>query len=186
MASSTKILRALGAFGTGALVGGGSVAAMTQSGGSDNENPSLSSTGSHPTVLKYGAPAPLTAGVFCYSNHCLEFDPSRRNGCQRLSILAMILTLVVSFSYPSIMLLQFSIHSYRTPIWVAEHIDRTKVEPVDPSQAANRKKSKFKPDMALAAEIRASNEDFWDSGWSRGHMAPAGNNKVLNRRQSQK
>ena len=94
MASSTKILRALGAFGTGALVGGGSVAAMTQSGGSDNENPSLSSTGSHPTVLKYGAPAPLTAGVFCYSNHCLEFDPSRRNGCQRLSILAMILTLV--------------------------------------------------------------------------------------------
>ena len=40
--------------------------------------------------------------------------------------------------------------------------------------------------MALAAEIRASNEDFWDSGWSRGHMAPAGNNKVLNRRESQK
>ena len=67
---------------------------------------------------------------------------------------------------------------YRTPIWVAEHIDRAKVEPADPSRAANRKRSKFQSDTSLAAEIRASNEDFWDSGWSRGHMAPAGNNKV--------
>ena len=36
--------------------------------------------------------------------------------------------------------------------------------------------------MALAAEIRTSNDDFWDSGWSRGHMAPAGNNKVYSMR----
>ena len=72
-----------------------------------------------------------------------------------------------------------TISAYRTPIWVAEHIDRSKVKPSDESRAANRKRSKFKPDMALAAEIRASNEDFWDSGWSRGHMAPAGNNKVV-------
>ena len=79
MATSTKILRALGAFGTGALVGGGSVATLIRS-GTDNEEPP-SSTGPHPTVLKYGAPTPLTAGVFCYSNHCLEFDPSRRNDC---------------------------------------------------------------------------------------------------------
>ena len=46
---------------------------------------------------------------------------------------------------------------------MAEHIDRNKVQPADESRAANRKRSKFKPDMALAAEIRASNEDFWES-----------------------
>ena len=78
MASSTKILRTLGAFGAGALLGGGSVATVMRSRANNEEPPS--SNGSHPTVLKYGAPSPLTAGVFCYSNHCLEFDPSRRNG----------------------------------------------------------------------------------------------------------
>ena len=80
MASSTKILRALGAFGTGALLGGGSVAAVLRTdadrSGAEPEEPK------HPTVLKYGAPVSLTSGVYCYSNHCLEFDPSRRNGCQ--------------------------------------------------------------------------------------------------------
>ena len=25
--------------------------------------------------------------------------------------------------------------------------------------------------------FQSHNDDFWDSGWSRGHMAPAGNNK---------
>ena len=80
MATSTKVLRALGAFGTGALVGGGSVATVIRSGTDNDESPSSTGSQSHPTVLKYGAPTPLTAGVFCYSNHCLEFDPSRRNG----------------------------------------------------------------------------------------------------------
>jgi nuclease EXOG len=42
---------------------------------------------------------------------------------------------------------------------------------------ANRKLAKFIPDPGLPVEISASNDDFWDSGWSRGHMAPAGNNK---------
>jgi hypothetical protein len=42
---------------------------------------------------------------------------------------------------------------------------------------ANRKLARFSPDPSLPREISASNDDFWDSGWSRGHMAPAGNNK---------
>eukprot|EP00094_Tigriopus_californicus_P012825 TCALIF_12400-PA protein Name:"Similar to Exog Nuclease EXOG, mitochondrial (Mus musculus)" AED:0.13 eAED:0.13 QI:88/0.5/0.33/1/1/1/3/0/185 len=85
-------------------------------------------------VLKYGSPMRLNAAPLCYSNHCLEYDGSRK-----------------------------------VPIWVAEHISRDKV--------ADRKRSKFKPDPALAQLIQANNDDFWNSGWSRGHMAPAGNNK---------
>ena len=42
---------------------------------------------------------------------------------------------------------------------------------------ANRKYARFRADPNLPQEACPSNEDFWDSGWSRGHMAPAGNNK---------
>ena len=63
----------------------------------------------------------------------------------------------------------------KTPIWVAEHITREHVDPKNPT--ANRKLSKFLSDERIDETVRASNKDFWDSGWSRGHMAPAGNNK---------
>ena len=63
----------------------------------------------------------------------------------------------------------------KTPIWVAEHITQQHVNPEKP--LANRKKSKFRPDNRVDENIRPSNDDYWDSGWSRGHMAPAGNNK---------
>ena len=63
----------------------------------------------------------------------------------------------------------------KTPIWVAEHITQQHVSPEIP--IANRKKSKFAPDNRVDEIIRSSNQDYWDSGWSRGHMAPAGNNK---------
>ena len=63
----------------------------------------------------------------------------------------------------------------KTPIWVAEHITQHHVNPESPT--ANRKKSKFAPDNRVDESIRSSNQDYWDSGWSRGHMAPAGNNK---------
>ena len=63
----------------------------------------------------------------------------------------------------------------KTPIWVAEHITKRHVQPEKPS--ANRKKSKFLADKRIAEVVRSTNDDFWDSGWSRGHMAPAGNNK---------
>uniref|UniRef100_A0A8C6QLI8 Nuclease EXOG, mitochondrial n=1 Tax=Nannospalax galili TaxID=1026970 RepID=A0A8C6QLI8_NANGA len=36
---------------------------------------------------------------------------------------------------------------------------------------------KFKPDPTIPSAFSALNEDYVASGWSRGHMAPAGNNK---------
>lgn len=42
---------------------------------------------------------------------------------------------------------------------------------------ANRKHCKFKPDPNVPAIFTAKNGDYWKSGWSRGHMAPAGDNK---------
>ncbi|OBS75118.1 hypothetical protein A6R68_14364, partial [Neotoma lepida] len=46
-----------------------------------------------------------------------------------------------------------------------------------PHGDADRKHCKFKPDPSVPSTFSALNEDYVGSGWSRGHMAPAGNNK---------
>jgi len=64
---------------------------------------------------------------------------------------------------------------HRIPRWVAETLteDNLKGE-------ANRKHSNFSPDSNLPQMFRAGNEDFKAAGrgWSRGHMAAAGNMKL--------
>ena len=45
------------------------------------------------------------------------------------------------------------------------------------SGTANRKHSKFRPDPRVPDQFTATNKDYWHSGWSRGHMAPAADNK---------
>ncbi|XP_049622387.1 nuclease EXOG, mitochondrial [Suncus etruscus] len=62
--------------------------------------------------------------------------------------------------------------SKRVPRWVLEHISKNKI-----LGNANRKRCKFKPDPNISPTFSAVNEDYMGSGWSRGHMAPAGNNK---------
>lgn len=42
---------------------------------------------------------------------------------------------------------------------------------------ADRRHCKFKPDPNIPLMFSAVNEDYLGSGWSRGHMAPAGDNK---------
>ena len=42
---------------------------------------------------------------------------------------------------------------------------------------ANRKHSKFKPDPSVPVMFSAHNSDYLGSGWSRGHMSPAGDSK---------
>jgi len=42
---------------------------------------------------------------------------------------------------------------------------------------ANRRQSNFGPDGSLPGSYSASNADYHKSGWSRGHMAAAGNFK---------
>ncbi|XP_017334477.1 nuclease EXOG, mitochondrial [Ictalurus punctatus] len=62
--------------------------------------------------------------------------------------------------------------SRRTPRWVAEHLSDEKL-----LGKADRKHCKFKPDPDVPELFTAHNEDYLGSGWSRGHMAPAGDNK---------
>ncbi|XP_010616885.1 nuclease EXOG, mitochondrial [Fukomys damarensis] len=60
----------------------------------------------------------------------------------------------------------------RVPRWVLEHISKSKI-----MGDADRRHCKFKPDPSVPPAFSACNEDYVGSGWSRGHMAPAGNNK---------
>ncbi|KAL2085247.1 hypothetical protein ACEWY4_018567 [Coilia grayii] len=61
----------------------------------------------------------------------------------------------------------------RIPRWVAENLSKAKLQGV-----ADRKHCKFKPDPGIPEAFTAHNEDYLRSGWSRGHMAPAGDNKA--------
>eukprot|EP00088_Acartia_fossae_P055333 TRINITY_DN641_c0_g1_i3.p1 TRINITY_DN641_c0_g1~~TRINITY_DN641_c0_g1_i3.p1 ORF type:complete len:441 (-),score=100.24 TRINITY_DN641_c0_g1_i3:69-1391(-) len=61
----------------------------------------------------------------------------------------------------------------KVPKWVAEHISEKKAF----GSEANRKMSKFDRDPSIPHLFSSDNRDFRGSGWSRGHMAPAGNNK---------
>jgi nuclease EXOG len=56
--------------------------------------------------------------------------------------------------------------------WVVEHITRHKLQ-----GSANRENSKFKADPSVPVMFRSDNEDYLGSGWSRGHLAPAGDCK---------
>lgn len=67
--------------------------------------------------------------------------------------------------------------SKKVPVWVAESITSDMVH----SKEANRKKSTFQPDTSLPESCCSSNDDYRKSGWSRGHMAPAGNYKHIQR-----
>jgi len=61
----------------------------------------------------------------------------------------------------------------KVPRWVAEHLTKDSVE----QSVANRKGVQFSRDPAVPALFSSDNSDYWGSGWSRGHMAPAGDNK---------
>ncbi|OWF56352.1 nuclease EXOG, mitochondrial-like [Mizuhopecten yessoensis] len=60
----------------------------------------------------------------------------------------------------------------KTPIWVAERITQGHVD-----GPADRKNIRFKPDPEISTQFSADNLDYLRSGWSRGHMSPAGDNK---------
>ncbi|XP_069816586.1 nuclease EXOG, mitochondrial [Dendropsophus ebraccatus] len=61
----------------------------------------------------------------------------------------------------------------KIPRWVIEHLTKEKIVGV-----ADRKHCRFKPDPNIPQIFTATNEDYLRSGWSRGHMAPAGDSKL--------
>ncbi len=58
----------------------------------------------------------------------------------------------------------------KTPVFVAEHLDRSTLQ----QGHGVRRSAHFYAEARLPGEERAEIDDYRDSGYSRGHMAPAG------------
>ena len=78
---------------------------------------------------------------------------------------------VVNLSYSSHRL-QYDFQK-RIPLWVSEHLTKASFQ-----GPANRQNCTFKADNNVPDEFRSHNEDYLDSGYSRGHMMPAADVKT--------
>ncbi|UJR29280.1 hypothetical protein I4U23_010494 [Adineta vaga] len=70
----------------------------------------------------------------------------------------------------------------RIPSWVGYSLSRDFLSSRSLLPTIKRAGSEFKSECQQAPQqFRATNEDYFDSGWSRGHMAPAGDHKFTDR-----
>jgi DNA/RNA endonuclease G (NUC1) len=68
----------------------------------------------------------------------------------------------------------------KIPNWVAEHLNRSQTE----LKNGERKKASFRSDEDVKVIHRAHNKDYWDSGWSRGHLAAAASHRTTQEAQN--
>lgn len=69
------------------------------------------------------------------------------------------------------------VHNTWSKKWFLALLIDAKITPFFSPGTASRKYSNFMPDPDIPPLFRADNSDYRSSGWSRGHMAPAGDNK---------
>lgn len=63
-------------------------------------------------------------------------------------------------------------HAKKVPIWAMQRLTKENL-----AGSASRANSQFQIDDRVNELFHSSNDDYWDSGWARGHMVPAGDNK---------
>ncbi|KAH9857817.1 hypothetical protein C2E23DRAFT_720275 [Lenzites betulinus] len=71
----------------------------------------------------------------------------------------------------------------RHPAWTAEHLTlaslgKSVLEPRKPDEAGDRSNSQFSEDQSIPAMFRAKLQDYFRSGYDRGHMVPAADAKI--------
>ncbi|KAI9509960.1 hypothetical protein F5148DRAFT_977512 [Russula earlei] len=66
----------------------------------------------------------------------------------------------------------------RHPAWTAEHLTSGSLGDGDSEERGDRGKSVFKEDESLPAQFRARLQDYFRSGYDRGHMVPAADAKL--------
>ena len=62
----------------------------------------------------------------------------------------------------------------KTPNWVAEHLKFSQPD----KKNGDRKRASFRSDEDIPDAFRAHNRDYWDSGWSRGHLAASASHRT--------
>ncbi|PKI85289.1 Nuc1p [Malassezia vespertilionis] len=61
----------------------------------------------------------------------------------------------------------------RHPLWSAEHLTAASITRKPGADGAHRSNSVFTEDMRIPPQFRATNADYFRSGYDRGHMVPA-------------
>jgi DNA/RNA endonuclease G (NUC1) len=122
----------------------------------------------------------VSAGVSCYTAYHLLSEASQPYVEYQETVHPVQDTDIIKYGTPrrSPELIVYKNHALcydqirRIPHWVIEHITRHKLQ-----GNANRRHSHFKADPSVPVLFRVENEDYVGSGWSRGHLASAGNCK---------
>ncbi|RXW20739.1 hypothetical protein EST38_g5094 [Candolleomyces aberdarensis] len=65
----------------------------------------------------------------------------------------------------------------RHPAWTAEYLNKASLAPPSPAAGGDRSKSTFVEDESLPVPFRAKLQDYFRSGYDRGHMVPAADAK---------
>ncbi len=70
-------------------------------------------------------------------------------------------------------------YSKRIPNWVAYTLNRNLLDVPSDVPKADRQFSRFVSECKnTPVEFRAQNKDYWNSGWSRGHLSPASDHRL--------
>lgn len=156
MPSSIAIHAAI--FTAGAVVGGGIAAAVANRKGRPTQPLSVQTTDKGNQAVALTAPAGLP--VLKYGNPGPIADPLVRKAY------------VAAYD-----------RRLRHPAWTAEHLSLASLgksalnNSLDPSESGDRTKSSFSEDLSIPAAFRARLQDYFRSGYDRGHMVPAADAK---------
>ncbi|CAA7267993.1 unnamed protein product [Cyclocybe aegerita] len=159
-------------FTAGAVLGGGVAAVVT-----NRQRPSVASA-SAPVPIP--APAPKPSPI-------IGLD---RGGNTRLSTdltTASVLPLALKHGHPGpisdLLVRKAYVAAYdrrlRHPAWTAEHLTRASLARNPCSEpSGDRSNSKFMEDESIPSMFRAKLQDYFRSGYDRGHMVPAADAKI--------
>ncbi|KAF9557691.1 hypothetical protein CPC08DRAFT_819754 [Agrocybe pediades] len=155
-------------FTAGAVLGGGIAAVVS----SRTKPSSVASTSPVPPSNSLGAPV-------------IGLNSTGRTEISRELTVASSLPLALKYGNPGpvsdVLVRKAYVAGYdrrlRHPAWTAEHLTRSSVSKPAGESGGDRQNSKFIEDESLPSPFRARLQDYFRSGYDRGHMVPAADAK---------
>ncbi|KAL0071649.1 nuclease [Marasmius tenuissimus] len=170
-------------FAAGAVIGGGVTALVT----SKRQRPA-----DIPGAIPSSSTTPSTAAVTTVSPPVIDLG-SKGNAqiSNAASLASLTAPTVLKYGNPGpiadMIVRQAYVAAYdrrlRHPAWTAEHLTLASlgksamVAPTPPDEAGDRTKSTFMEDQSIPVPFRARLQDYFRSGYDRGHMVPAADAK---------
>ncbi|KIJ17089.1 hypothetical protein PAXINDRAFT_111817 [Paxillus involutus ATCC 200175] len=166
-------------FAVGAVVGGGVVTAV-----SSRKRTIPVSTGATASAANTAVLAPVVPPV-------IELGPSGGARISNAAAATMLTSPVLKYGHPGpvpdLLVRKAYTAAYdrrlRHPAWTAEHLTlaslgKSALAPASNDETGDRSRSTFAEDESLPVAFRAKLQDYFRSGYDRGHMVPAADAKI--------